>query len=252
MNQDTLTKLGLTPSQSKAYIVLVQEGSITPPDLAKKIKETRTNTYKILDRLADMGLAVRETDSAKASYRVVNPVVLEELSKKRRNEVLQQEQMVKDAMPNLLNYFYTYSEQPGVRFFQGQQGIHEIFDDMLRTRKDIYLVRSPADINFYDKKFFDNFRAKRAKLGIKTYALTPDLKGLEWSKELDKAHNFIRTWVDEDQYSSSVEWDVYGDKLAIISYGQEAIGMIIESPQIASAFKQLFKLVQLSKANFTE
>jgi hypothetical protein len=37
---------------------------------------------------------------------------------------------------------------------------------------------------------------------------------------------------------------VYGDKLAILSYGHEAIGMIIESPQIAEGFRQLLDLAE--------
>jgi sugar-specific transcriptional regulator TrmB len=244
MDTSTLTSLGLTKSQAKAYIVLIQSGSITPPELASKIKETRSNTYKILDRLDEMGLATKSESAKKIVYRASNPVALEELAKKQRDETLAQERQIKQSMPSLLNYFYTYSEQPGIRFFQGKNGIKQILDDMLRTRQTICLIRSPADVAFYDEPFFEEFKKKRAQLGIKTHALTPDTPTANRDPKIDKANLFIRTWLPAGSYDGSADWYVYGDKVAIISYGEEGIGMIIESPIIADGFKQLFSLLQ--------
>jgi len=36
---------------------------------------------------------------------------------------------------------------------------------------------------------------------------------------------------------------VYGDKMYIISFGTEAMGMTIQSTQIAESFRQIFKLL---------
>lgn len=235
--------LGLTKSQAKAYLCLVQFGPSYPPGLAKKISESRTNTYKVLDKLVELGLARKKESLKKMLYTAGHPSALETLAKKHREEVLSQEHKINTSMPTLLNFFYTYSEQPGVRFFQGKDGIKNIFDDMLRTRQNIYLVRSPADIEFYDEKFFSEFKAKRAKLGIKTYALTPDISSANHDEQIDKTNLFFRSWIGKDDYTGSVEWNMYGNKLAIISYGEEAIGMIIESPLIAESFRQLFELL---------
>ncbi len=249
MNIDTLTDLGLTESQAKAYLLLVQEGSIAPPELATKTKQTRTNAYKVLERLAELKLATKQEASNKITFRAANPIALEELARKRRNEVLDEEKRVRLAMPALLNYFYTYSEQPGIRFFQGKYGIKEIFDDMLRTRKTIYLIRSVHDVKFYDKEFFQEFIKKKVRLGIKTVGLTPDLPQANHNPAIDTTNNFSRTWMPTDAYTGAAEWYVYGNKLAILSYGEEAIGMIIESPQIADSFRQLFCLLQSSQSN---
>lgn len=249
MNTETLIDLGLTASQAKAYLNLMQFGLLTPPLLANKIKETRSNTYKILERLEELGLATKDKTSSKLAYRATNPIALEALAQEQRNAALEREQQVKQALPKLLSFFYTYSEQPGVRFFQGKEGIQEIFNDMLRTRQTIYLVRSPADVSFYDESFFQQFKRKRAKLGIETHAITPDVASANHDPTIDADNLFIRTWIGADQYDSSVEWNTYGDKLAIISYGEEAIGMIIESPQIAASFRQLFSLLRMAQSS---
>jgi len=243
MDKQLLISLGLTNSQAKAYLMLVQYGALTPPEISTKINESRTNTYKVLDKLAELGLASKEDSSKKITYRPGNPTVLETLAKERRDQVLDHEQQIKLAMPKLLTFFYTYSQQPGIRFFQGKEGIKQVFDDMLRTRQDIYLIRSPADVSFYDEDYFRKFRKHRAKLGIKTYALTPDLPQANHNPDIDVANLFFRTWLPKD-YTSSVEWNAYGDKLAIISYGEEAIAMIIDSQQIAGSFKILHALLR--------
>lgn len=242
-----LVSLGLNDAQAKAYLTLTQYGSLTPPELAVKIKESRSNTYKVLDKLAELRLVHKVDAAKKLVYRASNPSSLEALSKKQRDLALAREDQVRQAMPKLLTFFYTYSEQPGVRFFTGSEGIKHIFNDMLRTRQDIYLVRSPADVSFYDEHYFERFRRQRAKLGIKTYAITPDLANANHNPVIDEANLFQRTWIGKEDYTSSVEWNAYGNKLAIISYGEEAIGMIIDSPQIAASFKQLFELTHKSR-----
>lgn len=247
MDTNTLTSIGLTAPQAKAYIALVQNGPSAPPTVASMINETRSNTYKILDKLVDLGLACKEDHDKKLQYRIENPAALDTLARQARDHALAQEKRVRDVMPSLLNFFYTYSEQPGVRFFQGKEGIRQIFEDMLRTRQDIHLLRSPADVRFFDEQFFERFRKKRAQLDITTYALTPQVASAIHNEEVDKLNKFKRTWLSSEDYTANVEWDIYGDKVALISYGQEAIGMIIESPQIAESFRQMFNLLTAHK-----
>ncbi len=49
----------------------------------------------------------------------------------------------------------------------------------------------------------------------------------------------------KDKYDAPVEIDIFGNKVAILSFGDELIGMIIESKQIASSLRQLFILATL-------
>jgi sugar-specific transcriptional regulator TrmB len=251
MDIKLLASLGLTKPQARAYIALTRYGALAPPDLASKLKVTRTNAYKILAQLAELGLASRDKSSKKALYRVNNPVALEKLAKKTRDGALAHEKQVSDAMPSLLNYFYTYSEQPGVRFFVGKDGIKEIFEDMLRTRQPVLLLRSPDDNKFYDEAFFADFQRRRARLRVETSVLSAKNADSLAHAASDRALLKTRRWLAPGSYTASVEWDIYANKVALISYGQEAIGMIIESPQVAASFRQVFELIKLSSSAST-
>jgi hypothetical protein len=120
---------------------------------------------------------------------------------------------------------------------------------MLTAATPIHMVRSQSDVEFYDQAFYDDFRAKRAKNGIETHAITPKTGHALLNKADDQAFAFIRTMIPAKLYTGSVEWNSYDDKLAVISYGQEALGMVIESPQIAESFRQLISLVETLSDN---
>ncbi len=243
MDVQLLEDIGLTKSQAEAYQALIALGRSTAPALSEKIQESRSNTYKLLDKLTELGLATKDDSGPKVIYTPNSPAALEQVVGRQAAQVHSRERKLGAAMPDLLNFFFTHSDMPSIRYFQGKEGIEQIFADMLKTGQTIYLLRSPADVKFYDEQFFALFRKKRAKLGIKTYALTPDVTSAVHDAEADLKNQFFRTWIKPNSYTANVEWDIYGDKIALISYGNEAIGTIIESPQMAESFRQVFYML---------
>lgn len=246
MNIQLLEDIGLTKPQALAYEALVNLGPSIAPDIAAHIGESRSNAYKILDRLCELGLAIKDQAGTKLRYFPASPAALDQLVQKQIQEAELRERKLKAELPQLLDIFFANSEQPGIRFYQGKEGIKLIFADILQTGKDVYLLRSPQDVTFYDEAFFAEFRKKRALLGIKTHALTVDIPSAVHNPELDVNNKFFRTWLPPDAYSGAVEWDIYGNKTALISYGQEAIGIVIESAQIAESLRQVLQLASSS------
>jgi sugar-specific transcriptional regulator TrmB len=246
MDVQLLEDIGLTKPQAAAYIALVSQGKSTAPNIASLTAESRSNTYKVLDKLCELGLATKDEVGNKVHYFPTSPAALEQLVRKQSAAIELRERKLNAAMPDMLSFYFQQSEQPSIRYFQGKEGIQQIFSDMLATSKDVYLLRSPEDVRFYDEKFFAEFRKKRSLLNIHTYALTVDIASAIHDPELDIKNKFIRTWLPADAYSGQVEWDIYGNKVALISYGNEALGIVIESAQIADSFRQVFQLLQKS------
>ena len=244
MDQRVLKEIGLTEPQAKAYILLVKQGEIKPPDVASKINVTRSNAYKIFEQLEELKLAKQVEQGKFLAYRAQHPLALERLAETKRKEAMQHEQQVKAAMPALLNDFFTFSEQPTVRFYQGEAELKDIYFDQIRTKQPIYIIRPDYNMDIYDFDYMTKIRHLARKAGIQRYAITPDRDMAPKNyKESDPFMLLKRTWLKADEYTAPVEWNAYGDKLAIMSFGQEAIGTIIESPQIAESFRQLYKLL---------
>ncbi len=246
MNTDFLESLGLTLSQAKAYVVLIEKGELSPPEVAQATGESRTNSYMVLDKLSELGLIERLETAKRVTYRANNPIALEKLTTERRKSLVEAENRVKSLMPQLLSYFYSFTEKPGVRLLQGIDGLKEIYKDTLQTKKDIYFVRTPKEVETLGADYFERYKQKRADLGIVTYAYTQDTPHSREQSVKDRQFNMQRTWLCQQDYTAPVEINVYGDKTAFLAFGDEVMGVIVQSPAVAEAMRQLLGLVSHS------
>lgn len=238
-------KAGLAENQAKTYLALIKNGKLTPSEVAEITRETRTNTYAICEKLDKMGL-IEKTKDKQTTYIAKHPAALEALAEKRRKIIQRNEIDVKSGIDALINTFYSTSEMPSTRTLEGIEGIKEVFADTLRTKKDIYLIRTPADITAegIGKDFLNRHRYQRAKLGINTYAITPDTPEARQNIATDDEQLlFHRTLIDTEDYTAPVEFQIYGDKVALISYGETQMATIINSPTIAEAMRQICQLI---------
>lgn len=244
MSIKQLMRLGLSESLAATYITLLQHGKLRPPELARLNHETRTNAYALLDRLVELGLAKKVQDGKKTLYEAEHPMALEQLVKRQRDEALERERLTQDAMPELTNLYQFGSERPGVRFYQGKEGIEEIYKEQVRTAEPITYIRSQADFDLLGFPFAHAIRTLAPRAGIKRHAFTPDCAEVlvNW-READKQWLLTRTWYQSEDYTAPVEWSVFGNKVAAISFGKEAIGLIIDSPQIAESLRQMFSMM---------
>ena len=244
MTEEQLQQLGLSPSQAKAYLLLVLEGKLTPAMLMKKTAESRTNAYMVLDKLVDLGLALKDEQDKKLVYRASSPIGLQKLAERQRERAFNTEQKIKDAMPELVKFYQTYRIQPGVKFLQGKDGLQKVYQQHLQEGGDAVVFRTHADWQYYGEDFMDGYVAQRATKGMTAQLISPYYKGAADNyQRLPDGREF--TWVTPEAYSAPVEIMAYGNKVAITSFGEEAVAMIIESPQIAQAVKEIFALAKI-------
>ena len=245
---DILKKAGLSDAQATVYNCLLKNGVLSPTELAEKTDQSRENCYAITKRLEELGL-IKPVDGKKLKYQALNPSTIETLVEKRRKIMVKNEKFVKDNISALLDIFYANNEMPGARTLEGIEGVKEVYEDALRVKKDVYLLRTKADAALGKDEeidsFLKNYRDRLPLLGIHTYALTPVTKeAIKYAKTgRDAAILFHRTWMPEEDYTSPVAIQVYGDKVALIYFGETQMATVINSPAIAEAMRQILKLL---------
>jgi len=240
-----LKAAGLTPTEAKCYIALLEMQDCKPSELARIVHESRTNCYKVLDKLESYKLVERFRKDSTWQFRATNPTRLLQLSRERRAEQVKAERELEIHVQTLAGTYTKAHEQPGVRYYVGKEEIREIFAEQVKIGKPIHFIHTIAGIDFYGYDEMHLIRMMAVNAGIHRYALTPDTeKATADYKDTDGRFLLSRTWMQESDYTAPVEWGSFGDTTYIISYGKEALGMTIESPQIAEAFRQLFSLLQ--------
>ena len=240
-----LSAAGLSPTESRVYTALLSKNEWKPSELAKSVGETRTNVYKILDKLVNIKLANRYDKDKKLHYSANNPTQLLALAAAQRKAQEKRELGLRNNIKDLSDKYYKSNERPGVQFFQGPDGIRQIYLQQVEEAKPIHFFKTWADIDFFGFSFMHGIRNMAPRAGIKRKAFTPDAPETPINNaESDKLVLLERVWYETKDYTAPVEWSIYGNKVSIISFGQEAMGMTIDSPQIAESLRQIFALLE--------
>ena len=71
-------------------------------------------------------------------------------------------------------------------------------------------------------EYMREYRTERAAAGITTRPISPDLPRSRHNTLVNKKYNISdRAWLHPADYTANVEWDVYGDRVSIITLAKQ-------------------------------
>lgn len=100
----TLTRLGLTNNQAKAYFALVKLGEATAKKIAETSRITRQDIYRILPYLEEMGYVGKEISKPAIYYAIPLQETLQILIKQRGKETLDLKKQIGSIVENVYIY----------------------------------------------------------------------------------------------------------------------------------------------------
>lgn len=235
--QETLEQLGMHEKKAEVYLACLELGAATAYLIAKKVGLKRPTVYDIANQLMREGLLHK---SMRGNVKYFSPADPEKLIRILRSK----EQAVREAMPELQNLYNSPRTKPLIRYFEGKEGIIEMYEDSLcACRKgDEILAYVGEDVLRHLPSYAKEYVKHRVEEGIKLrgiYKNNPEI-----AEYLEKSREQLRIArvLDEDKFPVGNETNIYKNKIAITSYGKEMFGMIIESEEIARSQKAIFEL----------
>jgi sugar-specific transcriptional regulator TrmB len=246
MNQEILSQLGLSRHQISAYQYLLEHGPAAPPELAKKLKLTRSNAYKVLDQLVEVELISRIDLNKKLHYKAEDPIVLASLVAEERNKVRLLESNVKAALTQFREIYRKGTVSSDIQVLHGVEAVKSLYKHQSDLKSPIYFVKSRSDIPFMGYETMDAIRKLSVKFGTHRYGIVPDAPEASIDPKIDRQVNLTKTWIPSDSYTAPVEWTVSGDELMILIFGDASSGIRIKNPIVADAFKQLWQVLSES------
>jgi len=239
MFEDTFKKLGLRKNEAFVYEMMLDLGKGTAGEILKKAKIKRSTLYNALYSLVKKGLLEQKEEGKIIVFEIKNPENLREIFEERKERLNLAKQELKNILPSLKSRYNLVTEKPAIRYFEGSEGLKEIYRDTLREKKDILVFRSIYDDENFNKYLNKYYVPKRAKLGIKTKIISPSIPSREKLAE-DKKLLKKRKFIPKEKLSLPTEIDVYGDKVAFISHKRKLIGLIVENKDLAESVKIIF------------
>lgn len=242
-----LQSLGLNDKEAKVYVAGLFLGPAPVQKIAEQAGINRATTYVILDQLAELGLVSQSTEDKKTVFITEGPEALGRLFDRQKELIVQRSQELKELMPELDQAQRKESgSAPVVRFYKGTDGIRSMSGALRRKAKPNTVVYGMTNVDEVKKIFpaimkeNPQFRLKK-KLASKSFHYSVE-------GELQSDEKLLRETVRVDT-PIMADINLYDDSATFLSYrGKDSVGIIMESPEIVGALRQLFELAWENQA----
>ena len=232
---NNLEKLGLNQKEAKVFLAILELGESQISAIAKKSQVKRPTAYYIIEELEKRGYINKIIKGKRFFYKTTHP-------RNFLNDLDKQKKAFESILPQLEILFYRQNTQPKIKFFEGKNGLKQIYEEMLSTPKNIYTIFSFDDFlkvfNDSDNKYFFEILRKNGgrlhDLVIQTTLAKQSVKQEKYRQGVAKIK-----FLPEDLIIKT-DFLVRDNKLAIISF-DSLIGLIIDDENVATSQKNLFK-----------
>lgn len=241
MLTDQLEKLGLTKKEATLYLTALELGAPSPTStLAKRAQINRTTAYDILEQLVQKGVVVSFRRRGIRYYEPLPPqkliAYLEEQSQKYSSLASEAQAFLPE-----LNLHYRPVGRARVYFYEGEKGLVRAYEETLTSTEEILAYASDQANQEAIPWYFPEYYKRRAAKKIPIRALFPDTPKDRERHALDQDELRKSRLLPKDKLNFTPEINFFDNKIMIADW-KGKLGIIIESEEIAKAFKQTFEL----------
>lgn len=137
--QGELRKLGLNKKEATIYLLLLEEGSSTVLQIAKKLGFSRPTVYRTLQDLQNKELVFFDKEKKKSSFTASSPDSLMRILKIQKRKVEEQEREFMRIISVLQSKFHLFANKNEIRIYQKRV----LLDDLPTALGDDILVLYP-------------------------------------------------------------------------------------------------------------
>lgn len=239
--ESILQELGLNEKEARFYLYLLEEGNTTAAEVAKRLKESRTNTYMVLEKLTAENLIEIDDTTPVRLYRAADPAALKARINKQMQQIKQTHAVLQSALPELSSLFNLSQHRPGVTYLEGIEGFKTLLADNARLKQGtIDLIASnEASSNPEIWELLQRGIAKRAAKGVVTRGLFHIREDKRPLINSFAGKNYqIRFWSQEPLPGEIV---IYGNKIAFTVYQPSLVVTIMTNDIMSQTFRIIFE-----------
>lgn len=234
---ETLQCLGFDSKESVVYVSAFQIGPASAGEIAKEAGFNRVTTYEVLKRLVKRGIASVIQRGGGKEFSVLKPDRLFQLLKTSMDEFQHQ-------LKDLLDSRSKKKTNPTVSFFQGLEGIREVYEEFSTLPGvQVYTITKPQAL--YDvlgMRYINKLFARRKKYGVKVFSLAPDSPDGVHAKRADILAGRKTRLFPHSKYRIPNEIMVYNNRVALLSIEQLS-AVVIENKEIAASMRVVWRML---------
>ena len=240
MDISFLEECGLTRGESRVYLSLLELGSSTAGQVAKKTGIQRSAVYFCLESLIRKGLASYIIRNNTKHFEAENPEKLYELIEKKMAKLRDSEKQMAKHILELQSRRKEPHEEAKV--FKGWNGARTAFDDVLKTLKKgeewrIFGVITQEEVFPRFRRFMARMNKNRVEIGFIIRVIMNErlLDNLGADREKEPGA-FVR-YLPKEFQTPAVTY-IYKDKVIFAIWKREPVVFVIQSEDTARSFKR--------------
>jgi len=235
-----LTKSGFLDKEITIYLTILELGRGTVAEISRKAGINRSTGYVILDSLASKNLVTISGKEPKQEYVALSPSNLMKYLDNQAEQHKSIAENAKELIPELIS-FHNVGDRPRVSFYEGLAGLEHVYEDSLTSKGDIYSTSTYEEMHDTLPRYFSTYYMRRAKKKIFINTFVANTKLGRKRKENDEVEYRDTYLIPQDKFPVPTDIEIYNNKVMIASW-KEKLGIIIESEEIATTLRSVFKL----------
>lgn len=230
-----LQRLGLNDKESKMYLACLELGSASVQEIAEKSGVKRTSIYNFLEDMKARGFISEVRHGKRILIVPEDPRMLLKKSEEQRKQL-------EEVLPEFMSIYNRPGEKPKVRFYQGVDGLKRIYEDTLTAGETIHLISDFEQMfSAIEPDWMWQYAKRRTEKGIKAYSIAKEgSRALEVKKKDTQQLRETRL-VKDGNFETEI--NIYGDKVAMLSFRRPYAGVIIEDRAIAQTLKSMWQMM---------
>lgn len=235
-----LEEIGFSKKKARIYLAILELGEVSVIDIAKKLGIKRTTVYNILPELLSDGYVKKTMKNKKALFFVENPDLL-------KNNLESKLELIENALPEIKKMQNIFPFKPKITFYEGFGGVKELYNDTLKSSFAGDTILSFTGITDYQRLIPQDISRDYIKdrivkkIRIKVISTRSEVAE-KWQRDAQKELREIKI-VDDPKYKFDGDIEIYGNKLALISYKENFMGVVIESKEISQMQRLAFQIM---------
>jgi HTH-type transcriptional regulator, sugar sensing transcriptional regulator len=249
MFQDQLQKFGLTKTQSNVLDYLLEHGEAKARDIAKSINQPRGVVYKATEELLALELVEKiEKTKEVARFRATHPRALEKILEMKDRELEQNKKIFEEVLPSLVSNYNLTLNKPGVKFYEGKEGMEKILDDTLTSQTEILLFINTNSLKEEEKfkEINEAYKIKRMRKNVEKRIIRVGKKPETTFGTSDDKYDAITEirYLEKELLAFKSDIQIYDGKISYqIIDGVNIISILIEDKNIYAMNKAWFEML---------
>lgn len=243
---DVFGQIGLTDSEKKVYLALLEIGDSTRGEIVNKSGVAGSKVYELLEKLKEKGLVSVYLQEKVKHFRPAHPNHIVSYIEKKKQELLLTEQEAKNLLPVLISKYASSKEEQEVELFSGLEGLETLFREqveIMNKGETCYVIGGTRGSDETPvQAFFEKIHVMREQKKIKTKMLF-NIRQKDSTESLYSTRKYPGTETRYIPHTSPVAINVYKDRTVIIIFGKNISAIHIKSQEVANSFLEYFNIL---------